>query len=121
MNDLRDKDDTWKFWINFLFNDCQAYVGLYIAICCGMWTLRLASLKKMGPVFTAFDRLKILPHEVASLPNVVRQCLSRGGFVCNIRGTKKRAVALDEAHEMLVNKDIKTYVVRSTSIRSCTS
>ena len=118
LTDLRDKDDTWKFWINFLFHDCQAYVGLYISIRGGMWTLRLASLKKMCPVFTAFDRLnymKILPQhfaEVASLPNVVKQCLSKGGFVCNIKGTKMHAVALDEAHEMLVNKDIKTYVVR---------
>ena len=32
--------------------------------------------------------------------------------MCNIRGTKMHAVALDEAHEMLVNKDIKTSVVR---------
>ena len=32
--------------------------------------------------------------------------------MCNIRGTKKHAVALEEAHEMLVNKDIKTYVIR---------
>ena len=69
-------------------------------------------------VFTAFDRLnymKILPQhfaEVSSLPDVVKDCFSKGGFVCNIRGTKMHAVALDEAHEMLVNKDIKTYVVR---------
>ena len=32
--------------------------------------------------------------------------------MCNIRGTKMRAVALDEAHEMLVNKDIKTSAVQ---------
>ena len=50
--------------------------------------------------------------EVASLPNVARQCLSRGRFVCNIRSSKMHAAALDEAHEILVNKDIKTYVVR---------
>ena len=116
--DLADKDDTCKFWINFLLHDCQAYVGLYIAIRGGMWALRMASLKEMCPVFTAFDRLnymKILPQhfaEVSSLPDVVKDCFSKGGFVCNIRGTEMHAVALDEAHEMLVNKDIKTYVVR---------
>ena len=116
--DLASKDDTCKFCINFLLHDCQAYVGLYIAIRGGMWTLRMASLKKMCPLFTAFDRLnymKILRQhfaEVSSLPDVVRECFSKGGFVCNIRGTKMHAVALDEAHEMLVNKDIKTYVVR---------
>ena len=28
--------------------------------------------------------------------------------MCNIRGTKMHAVALDVAHEMLVNKDINS-------------
>ena len=74
-----------------------------------------AILKEMCPLFTAFDRLKILPQhfaEVSNLPNVVKECFVSGGFVCNIRGTKMHVVALDEAHEMLFNKDIKTYVVR---------
>ena len=35
--------------------------------------------------------------------------------MCNIRGTKIHAVALDEAHEMLVNKYIETSVVRPSS------
>ena len=116
--DLASKDDTCKFWINFLLHDCQAYVGLYIAIRGGMWALRMASLKEMCPLFTAFDRLnymKILPQhfaEVLRLPDVVRECFVKGGFVCNIRGTMNHAVALDEAHEMLVNKDIKTSIFR---------
>ena len=52
----------------------------------------------------------LLQHfvEVLSLLNVI----SEGGFVCNIRGTKKHVVVIDEVHEMLVNKDIKTNVVR---------
>ena len=61
--------------------------------------------------------MKILPQhfaEVSSLPDVVKECFVKEGFVCNIRGTKMHAVALDEAHEMLLNKDIKTYVVRSS-------
>ena len=43
------------------------------------------------------------------MPERIKNCL---GFVCHIRGTKMCAVALDEAHEMLINKDIKTTVVR---------
>ena len=118
VEDLASRDDTWKFWYGFAFHDCLAYVGLYLAICGGTWRLRMASLKEMCPLFTAFDRvnyLKILPQhfaEVLCLPENIRHCLEKGGFVCNIRGTKMHAVALDEAHEMLVNKDIKTSVVR---------
>ena len=55
--------------------------------------------------------LKILPQhfaEVLCLPENIRHRLEKGGFVCNIRGTKMHAVAPDEAHEMLVNTDIKT-------------
>ena len=78
----------------------------------------MASLKEMCPLFTAFDRLnymKILPQhfsEVISLPERIKECFISGGFVCIIRGKQMHAVALDEAHEMLVNKDIKTSVVR---------
>ena len=60
LSDLGSKDDTWKFWINFLLHDCQAYVGLYVAIHSGMWTLRMASLKEMCPLLTAFDRLNYM-------------------------------------------------------------
>ena len=118
VSDLASRDDTLKFWHGFLFHDCLAYIGLYLTIRGGMWDLRMASLKEMCPLFTAFDRLnymKILPQhfaEVMCLPESIKQCFAKGGFVCNIKGTKMHAVALDKAHEMLVNKDIKTSVVR---------
>ena len=44
------------------------------------------------------------------LPDSIRECFEKGGFVCNIKGSKMHPVALDEAHEMIVNKDIKTIV-----------
>ncbi len=78
----------------------------------------MASLKEMCPLFTAFDHLnylKILPNqfgEVLTMPEHIRHCFQQGGFVCNFKGNTFCAVALDEAHEMLVNKDIKTTVVR---------
>ena len=118
MSDLSSNNDTWKFWHDFVFRNCLTYIGLYFAIRGGMWNLRMASLKEMCPLFTAFDRLnymKILPQhfsEVISLPERIKECFISGGFVCNIRGKQMHAVALDEAHEMLVNKDIKTSVVR---------
>ena len=39
VRDLGNKDNTWKFWCDFLFHDCMAYSGLYLAICGGIWTL----------------------------------------------------------------------------------
>ena len=37
-----------------------------------------------------------------------------GAFMCSITGTRMHSVALDEAHEMFVNKDLKTTVTRPT-------
>ena len=47
---------TWKFWNQFVFKDCFAYISMYIAIRSGNWDLRMAAYKLMAPLFTAFDR-----------------------------------------------------------------
>ena len=57
---LAESNDTLKFWLGFVFQDGLAYVGLYLAIRGGLWDLRLASLKEMCPVFTAFDHIHYL-------------------------------------------------------------
>ena len=46
------------------------------------------------------------------MPRDVLKFLESGAFVCSITGKHMRSVALDEAHEMLVNKDLKTTIVR---------
>ena len=43
--DIASKDDTWMFWYGFVFQDCLAIHG-------GTWSLRMASLKEMCPLFT---------------------------------------------------------------------
>ena len=48
------------------------------------------------------------------MPPSVKRCFESGAFVCSISGKQMRSVALDEAHEMLVNKDLKTTIVRPT-------
>ena len=52
-------DETWKFWIQFVFQDVAAYIGLFLAIRSGDWSLRTACIKQMAPVFTAFDHATI--------------------------------------------------------------
>lgn len=42
------------------------------------------------------------------------KCFQSGAFAVSITGSKGHSVALDEAHEMCVNKDMKTAIVRPT-------
>ena len=111
-------DDTFRFWYRFVFEDCFLYIALHTAIRCQNWKLRLSALKTMAPIFTAFDRTtykQLFPHHLADVqtfPISVLQSLQGEAFTVNILGRKGHAVALDEAHEMCINKDMKYAVVR---------
>ena len=48
------------------------------------------------------------------MPGDVLRFFESGTFVCSIKGKLMHSVALDEAHEMCINKDLKTTIVRPT-------
>ena len=110
-------DETWQFWIKFLFQDGLAYVGLHFATQSDNWTLWLASLKGMAPLFAAYDRTsyeELIPQHLADIqqyPQAILDCLKAGGFAASISGHRFHSVRLDEAHEMCINKDLKQAVV----------
>ena len=94
-----------------------SYLSLFLSMRSGIWKLRLSGIKSMAPLFVAFDRphyQKLIPNhlrDLANMPNDVMKFLESGAFVCSVTGKHMRSVALDEAHEMLVNKDLKTTIV----------
>ena len=108
---MSSKDTNWKFWVQFVFKDAMAYTGIYLAIRSSNWELRLASIKLMAPVFSAFDhqtyRKLIAQHmaDVYSLPTEILNFFCAGGFVVSLSGRSWHSVALDEAHEMKINKE----------------
>ena len=63
--------------------------------------------------FVAFDcphYRKLIPNQLRGLARDVLNFLASCAFVCSITGNHMHSVALDEAHKMLVNKDLKTIV-----------
>lgn len=127
LSGLETKDANCKFWIKFVFRDA---FSLFFSIRGGMWNLRMYGIKQIAPLFAAFDRphyQKLLPchlHEVLLMPQEIIDHFESGSFVCSVTGNHCHSVALDEAHEMLVNKDLKMTVVRPNkeynSLLSCT-
>ena len=115
---MEEKDPNWKFWKQFVFVDALAYVGLFLAIRSGNWKLRVASIKLMAPIFTRFDhqtyRRVIAQHLVdmkSILDNNIISTFRKGGFAVSLNGRPWHSVALDEVHDMKMNKECKTSIV----------
>ena len=121
VDDQSEKNETKKFWSQFVFQDCFAYVSLYLAIRSGRWDLRMAAIKSMAALFTAFDRphyQKLIPQHIVdmlTIPEEILSHLSKGGFTVSIRGRPCHSVGIDEAHEMGINKECKEYITRPSA------
>ena len=112
------KNLTWKFWSQYVFHDCLAYITLHLAIRTGKWSLRTAAIKSMAAVFTAFDRpnyQKLIAehmHDLLTMPEDVLGHLRNGGYTISILGRAGHSVGIDEAHEMCINKDCKEFITK---------
>ena len=117
VNRMAQRDAVWCPWADFVLINCDCYITLYLAIQSSNWNLRVSSLKRMAPLFVAFDRNTyewIIPRHLADLkqyPVNVLQCLEAGAFTVSTTGRKFHSVAFDEAHEMCINKDMKSAVI----------
>ena len=80
----------------------------------------MANIKCMAPIFTAFDRnlySKLIPYHLAILqqfPKDLLNALETGAFTVSLTGKQWKSVAIDEAHEMCVNRDLKEAIVHPT-------
>ena len=113
LNKLSEKNENFKFWNDFVHRDCFLYVTLYLSIRSGNWSLRNYSLHQISHFFQISDSkyyFRLLPHHLADIltfPDYIIDHFKNGAFVSNITGTNWSSIALDEMHEMTINKDIK--------------
>ena len=85
----------------------MAYIGLYLAIHSGNWELCIASIRLMAPAFDHLSYRKLIAQHIAdmsALPQEVSSVFHEGGFVVSLSGRSWHSVAIDEAHEMKINK-----------------
>ncbi len=117
MEALAKTQDTIQFWYQFISEDCLAYVGLFTAIRYRNWDLRTGSIKALAAIFAAFDRpiyLRLIPqhlYDLLLMPSPVLEHLRSGSFSVRLSPSQWHGVALDECHEMKINKDAKLAVV----------
>ena len=84
------------------------------------WDLRMGAIKSTAADFTAFGhpcyQQLIRQHivDVLNMPEDLLGYFKSGGFVLSITGNTLHSVALDECHEMLINKHVKQSIVRPT-------
>ena len=117
MENLSKQRDTVRFWYQFIAVDCFAYYALFLALRYRNWELRMGSIKVLAATFSAFDRpiyQELIPHhlkDILTMPPNVLHHLRKGGFSVRLSPTEWHGVALDECHEMKINKDAKLAVV----------
>ena len=117
---LSEVDETRCFWLRFLMEDFASYLALFNGVRTRSWNLRMAGIKEMAPLFVVFDTptyRKLIPHnltEVLLMPKEVLTHLQNEGFCASITDRSMHCQALDEVHEMKINKKAKSMVVRPT-------
>ena len=86
------------------------------------WALPLASLKMIALVYHAFDCstcINVIPNHIAEINCMPQSALGhfrKGAFVTSLKGNAWSSVALDESHEMSINKDVKGAISNSLMI-----
>ena len=115
LDTLSEKQDTARFWRDFLFQDCFPYISLFTAVRYRNWEMRVGSIKQLVAIYAAFDRKtyeELLPrhlHDLAILPNYIIEHFQKGSFSIRLTKSDWCGVALDE---MKINKDAKLAVIR---------
>ncbi len=110
---VSEENVDFKFWHNFVHRDCILYVSLYLAIRSGNWSLRNSALYKIAHFFQVSESkyyFRLLPIHLSDLlkfPQHILNQFKKGAFASNITGSNWSSLALDEMHEMTINKDIK--------------
>lgn len=115
-------DKVSVFWAEML-KYLHAYCGFYFAIRSGNWLLRNACLQILTELFFLFTRDK---YEVLSIhalsnaytyPKDILHMFKRGQWTVSVKARPFLNLALDEAHECIVNRKLKQITTMPSHFR----
>ena len=107
-----NEDQVSRFWAEALFH-LNSYVGYYFSIRSGNWLLRNSCLKAILPLFFAYCRNKYEELSTTSVldtftfPQTVLILSLNGQWTVSQKGRPYHNIAIDEAHECLINLHLK--------------
>ena len=118
----KQNSEVTQFWCQMLIY-LQAYVGFYFSIRSGNWLLRTSCLKKLNELFFAYsrDKYEVLGiHTLAdtyTYPDEVLKQFQKGQWTVSAKGRPYHNLALDEAHECIINRKLKQITTRPSYFR----
>ena len=101
----------------------HAYLGFYFAVRSGNWFLRNSCLMVLCEQFFAYSRNKyevLITNAIASTytyPEDITHNFAHGQWTVSVKGKPFHNIALDEAHESIINRKLKQITTRPSHFR----
>ena len=116
-------DQTSQFWAR-ITQYLNAYVGYYFSVRSGNWLLRNSCLRALLPIIFAYNHNKYEELcctaiiDTLTFDDDLIQHFLNGKWTVSVKGRPFRNLALDEAHESVINLRLKTITSRPSHFRT---
>lgn len=118
-----NNDQSSRFWASMM-SFLTAYVGYYFSVRSGNWLLRNSCLRALLPLIFAYNHNKyeelccMAIMDTLTLPNALIHKFLDGEWTVSVKGRPYHNLALDEAHESVINLRLKTITARPSHFRT---
>ena len=116
-------DQTSQFWAR-ITQYLNAYVGYYFSVRSGNWLLRNSCLRALLPTIFAYNHNKYEELcctaiiDTLTFDDDLIQHFLNGKWTVSVKGRPFHNLALDEAHESVINLRLKTITSRPSHFRT---
>ena len=118
-----NQDEISRFWASIL-PFMSSYVAYFVAIRSGNWALRNAAMMALSPLFFSYNHYKYEELVTTAildsytLPSDILSLFQQGLWTVSAKGKNHHNMALDEAHESMINLRLKTITSRPSHFRT---